>query len=102
MRKALPIMIALLLLLPGGLLMAQDDAVTIEFCGELSDADCVLLNTASDDGYPTIKRVRDLVDGPVVWAPAVDGAVVKSKIGRASRREIMFIKVVDGSLKKKS
>ncbi len=30
---------------------------------------------------PIINHVRELVDGPIVWAPAVDGAVVMSLRG---------------------
>ncbi|MCW5773190.1 MAG: bacteriocin family protein [Rhodospirillaceae bacterium] len=29
-------------------------------------------------GYPVIQHVRRLLDGPIVWAPAMDGAVVLS------------------------
>ena len=29
-----------------------------------------------DGGYPVLNVVRKLVDGPLVWAPAVNGAVV--------------------------
>lgn len=32
-------------------------------------------------GYPIINHVRALVDGPIVWAPAADGAVVLSLRG---------------------
>jgi uncharacterized linocin/CFP29 family protein len=32
-------------------------------------------------GYPIINHVRELVDGPIVWAPAADGAVVMSLRG---------------------
>ena len=32
-------------------------------------------------GYPVIQHVRRLVDGPIVWAPAVGGAVVMSLRG---------------------
>lgn len=32
-------------------------------------------------GYPVINHVRELVDGPIVWAPAADGAVVMSLRG---------------------
>lgn len=32
-------------------------------------------------GYPIINHVRELVDGPIVWAPAADGAVVMSMRG---------------------
>jgi uncharacterized linocin/CFP29 family protein len=32
-------------------------------------------------GYPVIQHVRRLLDGPIVWAPALDGAVVLSMRG---------------------
>jgi uncharacterized linocin/CFP29 family protein len=32
-------------------------------------------------GYPVINHVRELLDGPIVWAPAADGAVVMSLRG---------------------
>ncbi len=32
-------------------------------------------------GFPVIEHVRRLLDGPIVWAPAVDGAVVLSLRG---------------------
>jgi uncharacterized linocin/CFP29 family protein len=32
-------------------------------------------------GYPVIEHVRRLLDGPIVWAPAVNGAVVLSTRG---------------------
>jgi uncharacterized linocin/CFP29 family protein len=32
-------------------------------------------------GYPVINHVRELLDGPIVWAPAADGAVVLSLRG---------------------
>jgi uncharacterized linocin/CFP29 family protein len=32
-------------------------------------------------GYPVIQHVRRLIDGPIVWAPAVSGAVVLSMRG---------------------
>ncbi|MFL6577968.1 MAG: family 1 encapsulin nanocompartment shell protein, partial [Povalibacter sp.] len=32
-------------------------------------------------GYPIIDHVRKLLDGPIVWAPAADGAVVMSMRG---------------------
>ncbi|MGH8179136.1 MAG: family 1 encapsulin nanocompartment shell protein [Steroidobacter sp.] len=32
-------------------------------------------------GYPIINHVRELIDGPIVWAPAADGAVVMSLRG---------------------
>ena len=39
------------------------------------------LTDATKGGYPIIQHVRRLVDGPIVYAPAVDGAVVLSMRG---------------------
>lgn len=39
------------------------------------------LAQAAQDGYPIRERVRRLIDGPIVWAPKVDGAVVLSTRG---------------------
>jgi uncharacterized linocin/CFP29 family protein len=37
-----------------------------------------LTQAVGDGGYPVLNVVRKLVDGPLVWAPAVNGAVVLS------------------------
>jgi uncharacterized linocin/CFP29 family protein len=39
------------------------------------------LMQATQHGYPVLELVRRVIDGPVVWAPAVDGAVVMSQRG---------------------
>jgi uncharacterized linocin/CFP29 family protein len=39
------------------------------------------LTRSTTRGYPIINHVRELVDGPIVWAPAADGAVVLSLRG---------------------
>lgn len=39
------------------------------------------LTDATKNGYPIIQHVRRLIDGPIVYAPAVDGAVVLSMRG---------------------
>ncbi len=40
------------------------------------------LSAASEDGYPLRKRIEPaLIDGPIVWAPALDGAVLASARG---------------------
>lgn len=39
------------------------------------------LTRSTTRGYPIIDHVRQLVDGPIVWAPAADGAVVMSMRG---------------------
>ena len=39
------------------------------------------LMTTTVGGYPIIEHVRALLDGPLIWAPAVDGACVMSMRG---------------------
>lgn len=39
------------------------------------------LTRTTEQGYPVMEHVRRLVGGPIVWAPAVDGAVVMSLRG---------------------
>jgi uncharacterized linocin/CFP29 family protein len=39
------------------------------------------LSKTTVGGYPVMEHVRRLLDGPLVWAPAVDGAVVLSLRG---------------------
>jgi uncharacterized linocin/CFP29 family protein len=39
------------------------------------------LTRSTTRGYPIINHVRQLLDGPIVWAPAADGAVVMSLRG---------------------
>jgi uncharacterized linocin/CFP29 family protein len=40
------------------------------------------LAAGTEDGYPILKRVeRQIIDGPVVWAPALQGAVLLSVRG---------------------
>jgi uncharacterized linocin/CFP29 family protein len=40
-----------------------------------------ILETTEDGGYPVLERLRLILDGPVVYAPAVDGAIVLSLRG---------------------
>lgn len=40
-----------------------------------------LMRTLTAAGYPIIEHVKKLIDGPIVWAPAVDGAVLMSVRG---------------------
>ena len=40
-----------------------------------------LTQAVGDGGYPVLNVVRKLVDGPLVWAPAVNGAMVVSLRG---------------------
>lgn len=39
------------------------------------------LSRTTQQGYPVLEHVRRLLGGPIVWAPAVDGAVVMSMRG---------------------
>ena len=39
------------------------------------------LGEASDQGYPVLAHIRRLVDGDVIWAPAIDGGSVLSTRG---------------------
>ncbi|MEQ8767828.1 MAG: family 1 encapsulin nanocompartment shell protein [Planctomycetota bacterium] len=39
------------------------------------------LTETTEGGFPVIQHVQKLLDGPVIWAPAVDGAVVVSLRG---------------------
>jgi uncharacterized linocin/CFP29 family protein len=39
------------------------------------------LTQTRDAGYPVIEHVRRLIEGPVVWAPAADGALILSLRG---------------------
>jgi uncharacterized linocin/CFP29 family protein len=40
------------------------------------------LTQATQGGYPVLSVIKRIVDGPIVWAPAVDGAVVLSTRGQ--------------------
>ncbi len=40
-----------------------------------------LSETLGPGGYPLAKHVKQIIEGPMVWAPAVDGAVVLSMRG---------------------
>lgn len=41
----------------------------------------VALSAASDQGYPILRQIESLVDGGIVWAPAIDGGVLLSTRG---------------------
>lgn len=40
-----------------------------------------VIETTEHGGYPVLEHIRLIVGGPVIWAPAVDGAVVISQRG---------------------
>ena len=35
----------------------------------------------SDEGYPVLRHIRSLIDGEIIWAPAIEGGVVLSTRG---------------------
>jgi uncharacterized linocin/CFP29 family protein len=41
----------------------------------------LVIETAEHGGYPLFKHLRKIVEGPIVWAPGVTGAVVLSMRG---------------------
>ena len=40
-----------------------------------------MIATAENGGYPLLEHLRSIVEGPLVWAPGVRGAVVVSQRG---------------------
>ncbi len=40
-----------------------------------------VIETTEHGGYPVLEHIRTILGGPVMWAPAVDGAVVVSQRG---------------------
>lgn len=40
-----------------------------------------VMESSESGGYPLIKHLRLMLDGPVVWAPSVEGAVIVSQRG---------------------
>lgn len=47
----------------------------------LSAAAYTAVNESSEDGYPIRRRLDQVIDGEIVWAPAIDGAFVLSTRG---------------------
>jgi uncharacterized linocin/CFP29 family protein len=40
-----------------------------------------LMQATGDGGYPALQVVKRIVEGPIIWAPAVDGAILLSTRG---------------------
>ena len=40
-----------------------------------------VVQTAENGGYPLLEHLRKIIEGPLVWAPGVNGAVVISQRG---------------------
>jgi uncharacterized linocin/CFP29 family protein len=47
----------------------------------LSAAAYTAVNESSEDGYPIRRRLDQVIDGEIVWAPAIEGAVAVSTRG---------------------
>lgn len=41
----------------------------------------IALSESSDHGYPVMRHIRELVDGEIIWAPAISGAFVLTTRG---------------------
>jgi uncharacterized linocin/CFP29 family protein len=39
------------------------------------------ISDATDDGYPVLRHIEQLVDGKIIWAPAIEGGVVLTTRG---------------------
>ena len=59
----------------------RDQGVSGPFAVALSERCYVELTEATEGGYPVLQHVHRLIDGPLVWAPGLDGAVVVSLRG---------------------
>ncbi len=53
-----------------------------------SEAHQGLTETLNEGGYPIMKLLQQQLDGPIVWAPALEGAVVLSTRGEDFQLEI--------------
>jgi uncharacterized linocin/CFP29 family protein len=51
------------------------------YCVALSAAAYTLVSETRDHGYPVLEQLKRLVDGEIVWAPAIDGAFVLTTRG---------------------
>jgi uncharacterized linocin/CFP29 family protein len=59
----------------------RDEGVDGPYAIGLGEVCYKQLTQTTHGGYPVIEHVRHLIDGPLVWAPAVDGSVVLSMRG---------------------
>jgi uncharacterized linocin/CFP29 family protein len=59
----------------------RDAGIDGPFAVALSERCYTSLTESTQAGYPVLEHVRDLIDGPLVWAPGLDGAVVLSMRG---------------------
>ena len=68
-------------LVANALTRLRDSGVDGPYAVALSERCYTELTEATDGGYPVLQHVRRLIDGPLVWAPGLDGAVVLSTRG---------------------
>ncbi|WP_420994617.1 family 1 encapsulin nanocompartment shell protein [Cupriavidus sp. 30B13] len=47
----------------------------------LGDRPFTALGGATDNGYPVLRDIRQLVDGDIIWAPAMEGGMVLTERG---------------------
>lgn len=59
----------------------RDRGIDGPFAVALSEFCYTALTDATQAGYPVLDHVRRLIDGPIVWAPGLQGAVVLSVRG---------------------
>ena len=69
------------LLVTNALTKLREAGVGGPFAIALSERCYAELSEATEGGYPVLQHVRRLIDGPLVWAPGIDGAVVLSMRG---------------------
>ena len=66
----------------------RDSGVDGPYAIALSERCYTGLTETTKSGYPVMEHVRRLVDGPIVWTPALEGAVVLSMRGGDFRLSI--------------
>jgi uncharacterized linocin/CFP29 family protein len=59
----------------------RDEGVDGPYAIALGEQCYTGVTDTTNGGYPVLEHVRHLVDGPLVWAPGLDGAVVLSMRG---------------------
>jgi uncharacterized linocin/CFP29 family protein len=59
----------------------RDGGVEGPYAVVLSESGYANLLKTTKDGYPVLEHVRRIVDGPLVWAPGLEGALVASLRG---------------------
>ncbi len=73
--ESYPVMVA------NALTRLRDEGVLGPYAVALSERCYANLTEATQVGYPVLEHVQRLIDGPLVWAPGLEGAVVLSMRG---------------------